>query len=132
MSWEGKHRLFTAQEAQTEVELRAVRADVDALTNQIPDRSLVTKLDIAIGELLLAEAHAIHARLCRLLPHLTDVVALACFPWAVEMPDDLGAGGDVEPAMRPSTAIAAHYHSAWEAEERNRRWQEQRRRETGT
>ncbi len=129
MTWDGKYRLFTAEEAQTEVERQGARDMLETLTDRITDRDLAVALDLAIGEAILAEVYAIHARLCRLLPHVTDVAALACFPWHVQTPDDLGAGGDVEPAMHPATALSAHYHSQWEARERNREWQKRRARE---
>ena len=132
VTWEGKHRIFTAEEERAEAELRAARSAVADAVEAITDHELASKLDIITGEVELAIAYLIHARLCRMLPHLTDVIALGCFPWGMETPENLGPGGMPEPAMEPVSALESHYHSAYENAQRNREWAARQQREAAS
>ena len=44
-------------------------------------------LDAALGGVTMESTHVIHARLCRVLPHLADVLTLLCFPEFIGFPN---------------------------------------------
>jgi hypothetical protein len=114
MSYDGMYRLFTAEEARADAELQAARADVQRLIERVADDELGRELEAAVSWAYSTAERALHARLCRLLPHLTDLLALACFPADMPTPELLGPGGAPEPVMEPDGAHERHYGFLWE------------------
>ncbi len=74
---------FTAAEETEYHALRRVRTEIrDALAN-LPEEQR-DRLDALIGSRALSELSVVRARLCRVFPHLSDVIAYLCFPWRVQ------------------------------------------------
>ena len=114
MSWDATYRLFTAEEQRANDELQAARDRVNELLNRIEELDLHSALDCAISEAYTAAADDIHARLCRVFPHLTDVIALCLWPDEMVPPPGTGPGGMPEPAMHPPAGAERHYGQRWE------------------
>ena len=56
---------------------------------------------VDFGVCLAGGESTVHARLCRILPHLADVITLACWPETIDMPDGLDAHGRPKRATAP-------------------------------
>ena len=107
MAADGKRLAHTAEEARAERELADVWERLDTLIAQlrahVPEQAqdLVHDLDAAAGDLYGATLEVTHARLCRILPQLADVLALACWPELVGLPDFLAPDGRPLPVTQP-------------------------------
>ena len=114
-AWDGMFPLLGAEEAywaglQEEARdelnrrLKALRTDV--LGEQ------VRRLEEQAGWVETLGVRFVHARLCRMLPHMSDVLSLACFPDDVTMPGVLMPDGKPEPRMVPREAFRARVREA--------------------
>ena len=95
MAREGQTIAYTAEETLA-VHLWQLERDEfytawTALSDRLRDDpeagAHLQKLDAALGSVTMEYSHVLHARLCRVLPHLADVVTLLCFPEFVGFPN---------------------------------------------
>ncbi len=99
---EGYHRVMSAEEARAIADREDAWAAFEAVLDRVEDLDLSNDLSNAVFMIPNAEIDALHARLCRMLPHLTDVIALACHPAETPAPEYLAAGGAPEPVIWPA------------------------------
>jgi len=106
---------YTAEEARALYELdEAYNALYDAF-HALQDRlharyapaerdewwPLLSTVDVNVGAVMILTQAAIHARLCRILPHLADIAALVCYPEIMHTPDHLAETGAPHPFTHP-------------------------------
>ncbi len=64
-------------------------------------------LEVRFNAAAVEMSHVIHARLCRMMPHLADVIALACFPEFMPTPEFLEQRGTPLPWVLAGTRRVA-------------------------
>lgn len=108
-SYDGMAMLFTAEEALAFTELDNAGDKIEALLKRLPvdDGGLCSDLEAAIAWEIVCRAVLIHARLCRFLPHLTDLITMACYPDDMPTPGQLGPGGRPAYATQPIGALTS-------------------------
>lgn len=107
MSQEGHWVAYTAYEADAMERLELNWSMLSACGRDLRDAGapadLVRHMDDAAGDVLDAERGAIHARLVRVLPHLADVIANACWPEHGTTPEWLTEEGMINPIIHPTS-----------------------------
>lgn len=105
MAHEGTWTAYTAAEAEAMEQLaeayHRLTCCFQALEAAGADHKLLVKFDDAAGHLHDVERNVIHARLTRVLPHLADVIANACFPEFGTSPEWLPATALPHPVVFP-------------------------------
>ena len=111
--FEALHRVHSVEEERALREWEANRHDINdgihalgaLVTDQDAARPLIHKLDLDTGHDHFLAVSCVHARLCRIMPHLADVFAFACWPEMYGIPEWLSVGGVPKPAVEPPGAI---------------------------
>ncbi len=101
MPRDGQYICFTGEEAaavhQWDLERGEFFTTWEALHQLVKDSpeavTHLTRLEVLLNAVTVEACHVIHARLCRLIPHLADVAALACFPEFMPTPEFLEQRG---------------------------------------
>jgi len=110
---EGAHRVMSVEEEraiqEADREMAALDTALGALAALAPDPAAAWEhqhaADMAIAGWHVASVATIHARLCRLAPHLSDLIALGCWPETFSPPPWTDAGGAPMPPVYPAGAL---------------------------
>ncbi len=98
----------TAEEEAAYADLRQTREQIRTTLAALPPDQR-DWLESRIGLRAYAEIATVHARLCRVFPHLSDVLTYLCFPWRVPLPGHLAADGKPERAWERGNFMDEHY-----------------------
>ena len=96
---EGEHVCTTAEEARAcrvvDESEKAIEAQLDKVRERLGAEGFAIQnaVDAAIGELVLAQLEAVHARLCHFRPDLGPLFVFALWPDCITMPSVAGPDG---------------------------------------